>query len=202
MAPLAIVLVAACAPSMPSFSARREHRRERDSCWVRADAGDEDSRRIHGESSRRIVALATEHRPLRSRPPGLRAIVRKFLVEDRTTPREPRTAYVAPCCTNAGGSHGDVHHTAEVHRARPQDDQGGPQPAREGQATRPLDGGAEIKSFYLVQGRYDAVVFADAPSDEVVARFSLAIGSLGNVHTETLRAFTEDEYRKMVSALP
>ncbi len=44
--------------------------------------------------------------------------------------------------------------------------------------------------------------FADAPSDEVVARFSLAIGSLGNVHTETLRAFTEDEYRKMVSALP
>jgi len=36
----------------------------------------------------------------------------------------------------------------------------------------------------------------------VVARFSLAIGSLGNVHTETLRAFTEDEYRKMVSALP
>ncbi len=62
--------------------------------------------------------------------------------------------------------------------------------------------GAEIKSFYLVQGRYDAVVFADAPSDEVVAKFSLAIGSLGNVHTETLRAFTEDEYRKIISALP
>ena len=62
--------------------------------------------------------------------------------------------------------------------------------------------GAEIKAFYLVQGSYDAVVFAEAPSDEVVARFSLAIGSLGNVRTETLRAFTEDEYRKMVSALP
>src|SRR5216683_832393 len=62
--------------------------------------------------------------------------------------------------------------------------------------------GAEIKSFHLLQGRYDAVVFADAPSAEVVAKFSLAIGSLGNVHTETLRAFTEDEYRKIVSALP
>jgi len=62
--------------------------------------------------------------------------------------------------------------------------------------------GAEIKAFYLVQGSYDAVVFAEAPGDEVVARFSLAIGSLGNVRTETLRAFTEDEYRKMVSALP
>ncbi len=62
--------------------------------------------------------------------------------------------------------------------------------------------GAEIKSFHLVQGRYDAIVFAEAPSDEVVARFSLAIGSLGNVHTETLRAFTEEEYRKIISALP
>ena len=62
--------------------------------------------------------------------------------------------------------------------------------------------GAEIKSFHLVQGRYDAVVVSDAPSDEVVARFSLAIASLGNVHTETLRAFTEDEYRKMISGLP
>jgi len=62
--------------------------------------------------------------------------------------------------------------------------------------------GAEIKAFYLVQGRYDAVVFSEAPSDEVVARFSLAIGSLGNVHTETLRAFTEDEYRRIVAALP
>jgi len=27
-------------------------------------------------------------------------------------------------------------------------------------------------------------------------------GSLGNVRTETLRAFTEDEYRKIVSVLP
>jgi len=62
--------------------------------------------------------------------------------------------------------------------------------------------GAEIKSFYLVQGRYDAVVLSDAPSDEVVAKFSLAIGALGNVHTETLRAFTEEEYRRIVSALP
>src|SRR5216684_6062308 len=36
--------------------------------------------------------------------------------------------------TNAGGSYGDVHHATEVHGARPQDDQGEPQPAREGQA--------------------------------------------------------------------
>ena len=61
--------------------------------------------------------------------------------------------------------------------------------------------GGEVKSFHLVQGRYDAIVISEAPNDEVVTKFALT-GSLGNVRTETLRAFTEDEYRKIVSALP
>ena len=62
--------------------------------------------------------------------------------------------------------------------------------------------GGELKSFYLVQGRYDAIVISEAPNDEVVTKFALVTGSLGNVRTETLRAFTEDEFRKIVSALP
>jgi len=62
--------------------------------------------------------------------------------------------------------------------------------------------GGELKSFHLVQGRYDAIVLSEAPNDEVVIKFALVTGSLGNVRTETLRAFTEDEYRKIVSALP
>jgi uncharacterized protein with GYD domain len=62
--------------------------------------------------------------------------------------------------------------------------------------------GGALKSFHLVQGRYDAIVISEAPNDEVVTKFALATGSLGNVRTETLRAFTEDEYRKIVSALP
>jgi len=62
--------------------------------------------------------------------------------------------------------------------------------------------GAEMKAFYLVTGRYDAVVISEAPNDEVVARLALAAGALGNVRTETLRAFSEDEYRKIVAALP
>ncbi len=62
--------------------------------------------------------------------------------------------------------------------------------------------GAEIKAFYLVMGQYDAVVVAEAPDDETVAKLALATGSLGNVRTETLRAFTEDEYRKIVASLP
>jgi uncharacterized protein with GYD domain len=62
--------------------------------------------------------------------------------------------------------------------------------------------GAEMKAFYLVMGQYDAVVISEAPNDETVAKVGLAIGSKGYVRTETLRAFTEDEYRKIVSALP
>ncbi len=68
------------------------------------------------------------------------------------------------------------------------------------QAFRAL--GGELKSFHLVQGRYDAIVISEAPNDEVVAKFALATGSQGNVRTETMRAFTEDEYRKLISGLP
>jgi uncharacterized protein with GYD domain len=62
--------------------------------------------------------------------------------------------------------------------------------------------GAEIKAFYLVMGQYDAVAVVEAPNDETVAKLLLSVGSLGNVRTETLRAFTEDEYRKLVASLP
>ncbi len=62
--------------------------------------------------------------------------------------------------------------------------------------------GCELKSFYLVMGQYDAVVITEAPNSEAVAKLALAIGSKGNVQTETLRAYTEDEYRKLISSLP
>ncbi len=62
--------------------------------------------------------------------------------------------------------------------------------------------GAEIKDFYLTLGEYDAALVIEAPDDETVAKASLAIGSLGNVRIQTLRAFTEEEYRQIVSSLP
>ena len=61
--------------------------------------------------------------------------------------------------------------------------------------------GADIKAFYLVMGQYDAVVISEAPDDESAAKLALLIGSLGNVQTETLRAFTEVEYRKLVAGV-
>ena len=62
--------------------------------------------------------------------------------------------------------------------------------------------GGELKAFYLVTGQYDAVAISELPNDEAAARLALGTGSMGNVRTETLRAFSEDEYRKIIAALP
>ena len=62
--------------------------------------------------------------------------------------------------------------------------------------------GADIKDFFLVTGRYDMVMISEAPNDETGAKLALAIGSTGAVRTETLRAFTEDEYRQIIASLP
>ena len=61
--------------------------------------------------------------------------------------------------------------------------------------------GAELKAFYLVTGRHDAVAVVEAPNDETLARVVLGAASAGTIRTETLRAFTEDEYRRIVASL-
>ena len=76
-------------------------------------------------------------------------------------------------------------------------------PERLEAAKKALKGlGAELKDFYLVMGQYDAVVVVEAPDDETIAKASIAIGSLGNVRMESMRAFEESEYRQIVGALP
>ena len=62
--------------------------------------------------------------------------------------------------------------------------------------------GAELTAFYLTMGRYDAVVIGEAPDDETTTKLALTLGSAGAIRTETLRAFTEDEYRDIIAALP
>ena len=62
--------------------------------------------------------------------------------------------------------------------------------------------GGELKTFYLTLGQFDAVVIAEGPNDETAARLALMIAGQGAVRTQTFRAFTEDEYRKIVAALP
>jgi uncharacterized protein with GYD domain len=64
--------------------------------------------------------------------------------------------------------------------------------------------GAKVKDFYAVMGmgQHDTLFILEAPDDETVAKASLAMSSLGNVRTDTHRAFTENEYKRIIAALP
>ncbi len=59
--------------------------------------------------------------------------------------------------------------------------------------------GCEIKELYLTSGDSDIVVIIETSSGDNIAKFAMAIGSLGSVRTKTARAWTEAEYRKLVS---
>jgi len=52
-----------------------------------------------------------------------------------------------------------------------------------------------------LMGRYDQVSIAEAPDDATMAKALLRFASQGNLQTETLRAFTEDEYKKIISEI-
>jgi len=61
--------------------------------------------------------------------------------------------------------------------------------------------GVTLKDMYYTVGRYDAVFVMEA-SDEAVTTALLKVGSLGNVRTETMRAFSVEEMKKIVGKLP
>ena len=61
--------------------------------------------------------------------------------------------------------------------------------------------GVKIKDTYLTMGQYDLVCIVDAPDDESFATAMLSLAAQGNVKTETLKAFTEDQYRKICAAI-
>ena len=62
--------------------------------------------------------------------------------------------------------------------------------------------GAKVDGFYLTMGHYDLIMIMDAPNHETAAKIILTVTSGGAVSTETLPAFPEEEYRKIISELP
>jgi len=62
--------------------------------------------------------------------------------------------------------------------------------------------GGKLKAIYWTLGRY-AVAIGEFPGDEAgLLRVNLAGAMQGYVRSETMRAFTEEEFRKAVSSLP
>ena len=59
--------------------------------------------------------------------------------------------------------------------------------------------GVSRREIYWTIGPYDVVIIVDAPDEESLAAALLRIGAAGNVRTTTLRAFTRDEFTRIVT---
>ena len=53
--------------------------------------------------------------------------------------------------------------------------------------------GVSVKDIYWTLGRYDIVTTIEAPDEMSVTALGLSLGKSGNIRTETLRAFSQDE---------
>jgi|SRR6266540_1978184 len=62
--------------------------------------------------------------------------------------------------------------------------------------------GGRVIFLYLTMGEYDLATVFEVPDDETATRLLLSVAALGSVRTTTLKAFTEDEFRRFVAALP
>ena len=56
-------------------------------------------------------------------------------------------------------------------------------------------------TIYYTLGQYDIVAILEAPDDATVMSLALAVGSLGNVRTSTLKAFSEAEAKEIIGKL-
>jgi uncharacterized protein with GYD domain len=61
--------------------------------------------------------------------------------------------------------------------------------------------GIRIKDFYMVTGQYDMVAILEAPDDIALAKAILSLGAQGNIKSETCRAFTEQEFREVITSI-
>jgi len=61
--------------------------------------------------------------------------------------------------------------------------------------------GATVRELFWTQGRYDIVAIVEAPDEMSVTALNLSISALGNVRTESLRAFSATEMMTIVSKM-
>jgi len=59
-------------------------------------------------------------------------------------------------------------------------------------------GGGRMPLIYLVMGQYDLMAIIEAPSDEACASISLAVCSAGNLRSNTMKVFGEEDFDALV----
>ncbi len=61
--------------------------------------------------------------------------------------------------------------------------------------------GIAVQGVYYTVGEYDIVVVMEG-TDEAIAAALLKVGSIGNIRTQTMRAFSLEEIRKVIDRMP
>jgi len=61
--------------------------------------------------------------------------------------------------------------------------------------------GAKITQAFWTMGAYDVILVLEAPDDETASAFAAKLGSLGNVKTQTMRAFGRQEIEKILAKI-
>ena len=59
--------------------------------------------------------------------------------------------------------------------------------------------GVKVTNSFWTMGAYDVVLLLDAPDDATMTAFALKVASLGNVKTQTMRAFGKDEMESILA---
>ena len=58
--------------------------------------------------------------------------------------------------------------------------------------------GCTVQGLFYTMGRSDIAVRIEAPDDDTISALMLKVASLGNVRSETMRAYTEAEFAKII----
>ena len=76
-------------------------------------------------------------------------------------------------------------------------------PSKRAEASRQMAEtfGATVKELFWTQGRYDIVTIVEAPDEISATALNLSISALGNVRTESLRAFSAAEMMTIVDKM-
>jgi uncharacterized protein with GYD domain len=61
--------------------------------------------------------------------------------------------------------------------------------------------GTTVKDVYWTLGQYDLASVVDAPDDASMNALLLSVGALGNIRTQTLRAFSADEMQQILAKM-
>ena len=62
--------------------------------------------------------------------------------------------------------------------------------------------GCKVKDIYWTLGHYDIVSVIEAPDTATATSLGLAVASLGNIRTETLTAFSAEEFGRILGKMP